>query len=340
MRKPSFIATDWRGFTLVEMLVAMTMASLVGMAAYAVFVSSSRSSVAQEDVSETQQNARVVMDYLSRDIRAAGFGLPNPPFSISIGGQTLTSPVSITNSAAGPDSITLLGGGEELFWLDSDSDCSNTDSDPTNDCNLPDKDDSTTSHPAASTTINITGDDANVLDDFFIGGAFNPSRTHISIGGMYYNRVTNIVRAGMYATLTLAFPLDRAYVDGTPVYLIKAFRYTIDTGTLAACSATNPCAARQDLAQNNQVLALDIEDMQFAHALKDTATFVNNASSSDIDIVAVRANVVGRTRRPVPGVAAGYARPALEDRPAGVNDAFRRRVLTSVIKVRNPKTGS
>jgi type IV pilus assembly protein PilW len=327
------------GFSLVELMIAMVLASLVGMAAYTVFSSSSRSSMAQEDVSEAQQNVRVAMDVLAKDIRSAGFGLPDPPFSLSIGGVSHSSPIAIVNSSSGPDTITLLGGSEERFWLDADQDCSNTDADFTNDCNLPDVADPTTAHAQGATTINITGDGAAALDDFFDGASFDTDRAYISINGIYYTTVTGITRVGMYATLPLSTPLDRAYRDGTPVFIIKAVRYTINT-SLTGCSTANPCLTRHDLAETNEVLAQNIEDIQFAYSLQGSSSFANNASMNDVDIVAVRANILGRTRRLDLSGGTVSARQALEDRAAGAADAYRRRLLTSVVKVRNPRAGS
>lgn len=327
------------GFTLVELLIGMLLTSLVGMAAYTVFISSSRSSMVQEDVTEAQQMVRASMNLLARDVRSAGFGLPDPPFFISIGGETHSSPVAIDNSSSGPDTITLLGGGDERFWLDRDGDCSNTDSDPSNDCNLPDDDDPNTSHPQGSVTLNITAENASALDDFFDGASFDSNRAFISLNGIYYTTISGISRAGMRATLTLSRPLDRAYVDGTPLYIIKAIRYSLNT-SLTGCSTANPCLARQDLAENNEVLAYNIEDIQFAYNLKGSSTFTNNASSSDVDITAVRANILSRTDKPEVAASSVSVRPALEDRSAGTADAYRRRLLTSIIKLRNPRTGS
>jgi len=328
-----------QGFTLVELIVAMLLATLVGMAAYAVFSSSSRSSLVQEDITETQQNVRAAMDLLARDARSAGFGLPDPPFSLSIGGENHSSPVAIVNSSTGPDTITLLGGGDERFWLDQDGDCNNDDTDPNNDCNLPDASDPTTSHAQGDMTLNITAEDANALDDFFDGSSFDTNRAFISLNGIYYTTISGVTRSSNKATLTLINPLDRAYLDGTPVFIIKAIRYTINT-SLSGCSNETPCLARQDMAENNEVLAQNIEDIQFAFSLQGSSSFTNNASSSDVDITAVRVNILSRTRRSEQGDGLVAARPALEDRAAGSVDAYRRRLLSSIIKLRNPRAGS
>ncbi len=60
------------GFTLVEMLVALLIISIISGAAYSMFVSLSRSYTMQSVASGVQQRVRAAMDYMIRDIRMAG----------------------------------------------------------------------------------------------------------------------------------------------------------------------------------------------------------------------------------------------------------------------------
>ena len=62
-----------QGFTLVELIVAMAMVSLVMAAIYSVFVRSNRVYISQEQVVAAQQEARSAMEILGREIRMAGF---------------------------------------------------------------------------------------------------------------------------------------------------------------------------------------------------------------------------------------------------------------------------
>jgi prepilin-type N-terminal cleavage/methylation domain-containing protein len=61
-----------RGFTIVELLVALAIVGLVLGAIYAVFTSSNRSYHTQDRVVDTQQGLRVGVDFMVRDIRLAG----------------------------------------------------------------------------------------------------------------------------------------------------------------------------------------------------------------------------------------------------------------------------
>jgi len=62
-----------RGFTLVELMVAMAAGAIVLAAVMTSFLSQHKSYLVQDDVVEMQQNARVAMDMLTREIRGAGF---------------------------------------------------------------------------------------------------------------------------------------------------------------------------------------------------------------------------------------------------------------------------
>lgn len=60
-------------FTLVELLVAMALSGIVGLALYSAFINQSRIYSVQEDVVDMQQNLRAGFDLMEREIRMAGF---------------------------------------------------------------------------------------------------------------------------------------------------------------------------------------------------------------------------------------------------------------------------
>ncbi len=60
-------------FTLVELLIVTAMMGIVTGSIYGIFVSSNRSYRTQDKVVEVQQNVRVGIDFMARDIRVAGF---------------------------------------------------------------------------------------------------------------------------------------------------------------------------------------------------------------------------------------------------------------------------
>lgn len=65
--------THMRGFTLVELLVAMVIATIVLAAIYGSYLVQQNHYLAQSQVTEMQQNIRAAMDLISRDIRMAGY---------------------------------------------------------------------------------------------------------------------------------------------------------------------------------------------------------------------------------------------------------------------------
>jgi type IV pilus assembly protein PilW len=94
-----------QGFTLIELLVAMVIASIVMAAIYAAYYSQQKSYVAQVQVAAMQQNLRVAMLYMEREIRMAGCD----PTGFANAGITTADPNSIsfttdiTGDAAGSD---------------------------------------------------------------------------------------------------------------------------------------------------------------------------------------------------------------------------------------------
>lgn len=83
-----------QGFTLVEILVAVALASLVLGAVYLVYDSQQNAFYAQAQVAELQQNLRTAIGLLERDLRLAGCD----PTGNAGAGFTATGPSSVTFS--------------------------------------------------------------------------------------------------------------------------------------------------------------------------------------------------------------------------------------------------
>jgi type IV pilus assembly protein PilW len=329
------------GFTLTELLVAMAMAVVVAMAGYVVFQTSNRSSVAQTSVSDAQQNGRVAMDRIAQDIRSAGFGLPNPPFSLTIASQTFTSPMVLANSGTAPDGLTVLGGrfvGGAL--IQGGNAACNGEMDTFICLNLAD------------------------MGNFFTGAVFNPDHRYINVDGTQFYQLATAGHIPATGQLALnGATLARNWPDGTRVFIVEALTYTSDTAS-TGCSAATPCLGLTDLTglRGGGTVADNIEDLQFAYGIDSSprdgliddtngdlaysgADFVNTpaAPATASNVVAVRVNVVARTRTVDMG-SAKFSRTCLEDRAADATctgaavDGYRRRALTKVVSLRTPKT--
>ncbi len=70
--RPARIARQQRAFSLVELLVAMALALLITGAAVAMFTTSGQLQREQERLAFMKENLRFAMDFMARDIRAAG----------------------------------------------------------------------------------------------------------------------------------------------------------------------------------------------------------------------------------------------------------------------------
>ena len=63
-----------KGLTLIELLIAMTMTSILGAGIYRTFISQQHTYEVQDQVVDMQQNVRMAVSQMVRDIRMAGFG--------------------------------------------------------------------------------------------------------------------------------------------------------------------------------------------------------------------------------------------------------------------------
>ena len=83
MNKTSHVKSNKKGFTLVELLIAMAISGIVAGAIFTAFQSQQKSYLVQEQVAEMQQNLRAAMDIMVRDIRMAGYSQGAPGFGIT-----------------------------------------------------------------------------------------------------------------------------------------------------------------------------------------------------------------------------------------------------------------
>ena len=102
-----------RGFTLVELMIALAIGAFVVAALYSLFIGQMRQFMYQDTQMEMHQNMRLGMDILSRSARMAGYGtgtLTRGPFGDG-GDSNATLSAVISYDGAGPngsDAITLV----------------------------------------------------------------------------------------------------------------------------------------------------------------------------------------------------------------------------------------
>jgi len=78
-----------KGMTLVELLIAGLLTFVLISAAFGFYVTQHNQWLAQTDISNMQQNSRVVIDELSRNIRSAGYGILSGHPSVRLTSDTL-----------------------------------------------------------------------------------------------------------------------------------------------------------------------------------------------------------------------------------------------------------
>jgi type IV pilus assembly protein PilW len=109
-----------RGFTLVEIIVATAVTSVIVLAGMVALTTTGKAVRANEQISDAQQNARMAMEMITHDIKMAGFGPPidpsrNPPpvGNCGIGGTPVPILPGDNNPTVGapdtgPDQLSLV----------------------------------------------------------------------------------------------------------------------------------------------------------------------------------------------------------------------------------------
>jgi len=337
---------------MVELLVALLMAGIVTSAVYNLFIVQSHSQWLQDQIAEMQANARVAMERIGYDVRMAGFGMiagHQVGYSDLAG---MTDPIIGTDGGTGnPDQITVY------YAPHAASDCyvpdltlfgampaSSSEAKVTEDLNVPPQ--------------NVWNDGFNCGGVPFSGqspfvpfkaiiicdeqhGGCNPPKADVVIittvqivggedrlqnrpYGTFENKILNSFPPGS----TIKFFGESNFngysyrVDWTDPLHPKLLRYTSGAGGAA------------------DVFAENIEDIQLVYITNTGTEYSGTGALTVADIRAVRVTVLARTAQEDKDLklktAANNTRPALENHNgSGIHDGYHRRVLSSVVQVRN-----
>jgi prepilin-type N-terminal cleavage/methylation domain-containing protein len=105
-----------KGVTLIELLIALLISTILIAALYQAFVGQRKTAAVQEQVADMQQNVRVAINKMMREIRMAGFGSVGDVLS-QVGGVNGFTDVITPND----DSITIVGGFRQISALAADA---------------------------------------------------------------------------------------------------------------------------------------------------------------------------------------------------------------------------
>jgi hypothetical protein len=213
------------GLTILEVLIAILLSCLVGAMLYRVFAIQDRTYSIQSEISEMQQNLRVALERITRDLTMAGFA--QPPWT------------TINTSEVDFSGIRINGGTIDV--VGSFDGAQGTLSQPA---------------PAGSTELMLSPGEG----EHFAGKA----KTDISIGGRENAKIT-VKSGGVLTIDTDPLSpgeqgLKHAYPTGTEVYLIKWRTFWVDNS-----DPGQPLLRLNDhLGSGSQPLALFITNMEIA----------------------------------------------------------------------------
>jgi hypothetical protein len=180
-------------------LIALVISTFLIAAIYRTFIGQQKTFTSQEQVVDIQQNIRIAIGNMMREIKMAGFGNITMVLPATINGTIYTNIVNPDTPAG--YALTILSGTNPGSTL-------------------------TTEGGVSQTQIVVsTWTDSQGIDLFD-----TTNRKYISIGGVESNIIT-AVDSGT-KTLTLTNPLGYQHLVGTPVFPIRAITYKVGAGNV------------------------------------------------------------------------------------------------------------
>jgi len=253
-----------KGVTLIELLIALVLSSMLTAALYRIFISHQKIYTVQDQVAEMQQNVRIAMGQMTREIRMAGYGGNILAIFGNVNGFTnIITPAS--------EAITVILA-DEVGELKQNA-------------------------SKGAQQLKVTN--ASVFN--------TDKKKYLCLNGLNNYLIQNVATD----TITLTAPLAEDHPIHQPVYLVKAISYYIGLsgGKSALRRNENTGGGRQPLAEN-------IESLEFSYF-----DAKGDVTGNPADVRMVKVTVTARTSGLAPEYKGG--------------DGYRRRTLSSNIKIRN-----
>jgi prepilin-type N-terminal cleavage/methylation domain-containing protein len=315
-----------RGFTIVEILIALALFSIVSAALFSSIIVVGRAQAAAARIDVAQGGVRAALDLLTRDLEMASAGARGGAITFGSGTPAQANAILVTDSATGADRI-------DLVLVDPTAQATTL-----------------AGFGAGQTTLTVDN-----TSNFQLGDSIQVGDLSTAV----VLTVTGIGASGGTPTLTVAAPINplpRIYPPGSYVFRSRSVSYYVDA-TLFGAAGQDPLLMYDPDGANGpippQPIAEGIEDLQIAlgfdfngdgqltsigAAPGDDEWLYNvageNAPPTLAQLRSVRVTLVARTTSALTGTLG--QRPAAEDRPAAQTaDAFPRRVLHSEVAVRN-----
>ena len=298
------------GFSLVEMMVSITVGLMIVAALTGVLTSNSRSSKTNERTSELQSNGRYALDHLKRELRHAGYrgytwAEPNPP----------TGAIIITNECGGAGS-GFVRNLRQGIWGANDS------------------------NPFSGDCL---GGGSLRGDVLVIRRVANQPATALTSNTLYFHSTYS---NGEVFQGTVA-PTG---VTGTPIasFALQEYAYYIGSDdTDATVPALRRAALQSDGSFADEMVVSGIEHLQVQYGIATTdlntryynadsivgASTDNNPNEWD-SVNSVRIWLLARNAQAENGYA-NTGTYTMGDQAYTVNDSFRRQLFTTVVQLRN-----
>lgn len=351
------------GLTLVELMISLVIASIAVAASLALGFSLNTTFREQRKMSDVERAARASMDLISNIVRAASPAVSNGNLEDHVGCNDLLHGLLVVNNTNAPDELYVIyGNGSAPSATPTLGTITETSAayDPTQ-----------ATLTVFSTAGFLTGDYVVVsnVDHGFIAEVSVDSATQFTLQKVPDGGVCGYARAPPSANPldNTPFPLAPGIPAGAIVVRAGIAHFFVCPGPSAKCTggATELPTLYMDMdgdgndAAMLQPVALGIEDMQIAVGIDDDGNGVIDeagAGPNDDDwtynvagdtlpalppqlnpffINALRITLVARSITEQSAENNATDRPAAEDRAAGAPDVFRRRVVTSMIEIRN-----
>ncbi|AJE02894.1 PilW family protein [Geobacter pickeringii] len=280
---------DTRGMTLVELLVVVVVLGIVMGSVYSVYLTHQKVAYSSEEVVEVQQNLRIAMDSITRDLQMGGMMVP------SSGTQT----TALTSSYGNYTSAISYGGSTAITYGNYSTAISiNTASAEGVYARI-------TSAPAlvSGTTYTVALESANAVDGFSVNDSvriFRPSSLAQPLDGVF--AVTAVNRGASTVTLSgiatnnfvLGDIIAKTTSDGRNPNMIEY--YLVNGGATIdgfSCPATQRCLVRS-ANKVKEIIATNIASLRF-HYLTNASPPEDTVPSDVSAVRAVRVTITGQT---------------------------------------------
>lgn len=255
-----------RGLTLIELLIVLVISSVLIAGIYRTFIHQQHTYTVQEQVVDMQQNVRIAINQMVREIRMAGFGRQDATFLGADGMHGRYKNV-ISPSDDG-QFLTVVGAFQETTAIKANA-------------------------GAGSEFIQV-----NNTSGFNIEG-----KSYVSINGTESHRIHSI--AGDRLNFFPGVKLKESHFIGEPVYLVLAIQYSlgVSDGKMSLLRSDNlpgpDSAIPQPVAEN-------IEFLRFTYTLADGTVFVGTVPGNRRDeIRMVQVEIRAMTDRSDPELGGG-----------------------------------